>query len=342
MFYNNLTFRIAGPLFLGIVVYLLVLMFFDSVGMLASNFFSRELLFVIGLTLLFFELNRIVILILAKIFTPPDRLVLWILLQYLVSLLLTPLVISLILYLYFVNIEGFSTIGTELITFNSIYLFAAVFYHLYYFSLYFLYKRNDELVRTEKINRDSLELELKTYKSQINPEFLFQTLEIILEELPKDKKRTDDLIDSLAKVYRYTLDSQQNDLNSLRDELDSLDPVLAIYRTKYPDAVFINVALDPDDWYSLVPGTLQTLFEYAMIKNLISDNIPMNFSITRVKEHLKIRYPLNERIADVETNEFRIKNLIKTYNYLSGEGFKSFIEKRMQHFEIPLLKVEEE
>ena len=146
-------FRLAAPPLFGIVIYLLVLMFFGSVEMLGSNFFSREVLFVILLTFIFFELNRAIILILNSLGRIKDQFLSRLIIQYLVSFSLTGTVISLVLYLYFLKIEGFSTINTELITFNAIYLFAAVFYHVYYFSIFYLYKRNDELILTEKHTR---------------------------------------------------------------------------------------------------------------------------------------------------------------------------------------------
>ena len=67
IFYNNPVFRLSAPLLTGIVIYLLILMFFDSVDMLAENFFSREVVFTIGLTYLFFELYRLVIILTNRI-----------------------------------------------------------------------------------------------------------------------------------------------------------------------------------------------------------------------------------------------------------------------------------
>ncbi len=127
-----MSFRVVSPLITGILVYMLVLMFFDSVDMLAANFFSREVLFVISLTILFFETNRLVIIFLNRFYSIDRDIKFRIIFQYALSVLFTLTVISLTLYYYFSYIEGFSTIRTELITFNSIFLFAAVFYHLYF------------------------------------------------------------------------------------------------------------------------------------------------------------------------------------------------------------------
>lgn len=342
LFYNSLAFRVAAPPLFGIVFYLLILMFFDSVEMLANNFFSREVLFSICLTILFFELNRMVVLIMNRGFKNSDKLVLRVGLQYLFSFIITIVGVSISLYLYFVNIEGFSTIKTELITFNSIYIFAATFYHLYFFSMLFLFKRNDELYNAEQLNRDSLELELNAYKNQINPEFLFQTLEIIIGQFHHDKKKADELIDQLARVYRYTLDNQNNELIGIDEEIKSLESVLFIFITKYPNALKINKQINNYEDLYLVPGTLQILFEYAVISNLVSKNMPLTFIIQSKNNKLLIHYKLNERITKDLSSEFRIEHLKKTYNFLSPDGFQSYRNNGVQYYEIPLLKVEEE
>jgi hypothetical protein len=333
---------LAAPILFGGVIYLLILMFFDSVEMLASNFFSREVLFIIGLTFLFFELNRLVIIGMNAFQQYPGSIMTRLAAQFIASFMLTAATISAALYLYFINIEGFSTIATELIAFNGIYLFAAVFYHIYYFSIYFLYKQNDELILAEKTQRESLELELNTYKNQINPEFLFLTLEVIIDTLHGNKKKADELIGHLATIYRYTLDNQKNELVSLSQELSSVEPVLEVFRSKYPDAVFVEKDNPTGDEYSMVPGTLLILMEHAVIHNLVSANMPLNFRIRVHNGEMEISHSLNERIASDANDMSRINNLLKTYNYLSNDEFRRYAKKRKQFYHIPLLRVEEE
>jgi len=211
-FLNSITFRVAAPALFGIIIYLLVLMFFDSIQMLQENFFSREVLFIILVTYVFFEGNRLVLVLNNKLFPVEKDLKTRIIAQYLISIFLSVCIISLLLYYYFVNIEGFSTIRTELITFNSIYLFICVFYNLFFFSLVFLNKKNESKVEFELKRKEGLDIELRTFKNQVNPELLFQSLEIIISELHQDKKSADDLIDQLSKIYRFTLDNKNNDL----------------------------------------------------------------------------------------------------------------------------------
>lgn len=342
LFYNNLLFRIAAPPLFGMVIYLLVLMFFDSVEMLSQNFFSREVLFVVGLTYVFFELNRIVIVLFNYLFKNAIKIRLRILIQYATSVAATICIISFILYQYFVTFEGFSTIRTELITFNSIYLFAGIFYHLHFFSMMFLFKKNESLVNRELSKKNKLELELTAYKNEINSVFLFQSLEVIIAELHKSKKQADELIDKLAQVYRYNLDNRQNEVVPLSYEITSLNPVLDIFRAKFGPSVSLEVKIDQTDDYQLIPGTLQTLFEFAVLNNIITDKLPLKFIISNKNDSLLIQYKVNEKVSLAGNNKHRIEQLTKAYNYFADEGFKDVRENGFQNFEIHLLQVEEE
>ncbi|MCD4698831.1 MAG: histidine kinase [Bacteroidales bacterium] len=341
-FYNSFVFRIAAPPLFGVVVYLLVLLFFDSVGMLAENFFSREVLFVIGLTYLFFESNRLIIVVLNKVYPLSKKIRLRILIQYVFSIFLTIPVISLALYFYFVYIIGFSTIQTELITFNTIFMFVAVFYHLYFFSFVFLNKRNELLIKHEKTKKENLELEMETFKNQINPTFLFQSLEIIVSELHNKKKQADDLIAKLAKNYRYTLDNQQNELVPVQQELNSIDPVLSLFKVKYGNALQLEIKKNINANKQLIPGTLQILFERAVFQNIITPSIPMHFSVSTTDTSLFVSYTLNRRISDQKSGDSRFEHLKKAYTYFTKSGIKVMEEKNKMVLIIPLITLDEE
>ncbi|NOX47378.1 MAG: hypothetical protein GXO89_10415 [Chlorobi bacterium] len=342
-FYNSIIFRLAAPPLFGILIYLLILMFFDSVNMLTENFFSREVLFSIGLTYLFFEGNRLVIVILNKTYPATKDLKLRILIQYLFSILITVLIISSVLYAYFTYIEGFNTIRTELVTFNSIYVFTAVFYNLFFFSLVFLNKKNESKVNKEKALRKNLEIELRAFKNQVNPELLFQSLEVIIGELHRDKKSADGLIDNLSKIYRYTLDNKNDDLVTLKQEIDSLKPIYTLFRAKYGQSFSLDIKIDDGaEELNLIPGTLQLLMEFALSENIITKYLPLDFKISNHKNQLQVCYKLNKRIIEDNPVKERLDFLFRAYVYYSEKSHKMWDKNGMRYFGIPLIEVGEE
>lgn len=341
-FYNSYAFRLASPIILGIVVYLLVLLFFDSVGQITTNFFSREVVFVVLLTFVFLEINRLFIVILNKLNLFSAKFQFRIVIQILISILFTFLVNSLILYFYFVQFEGFSTINTELITFNLIYFVVAAFYNLYYFSIVFLYKRNDARIKDEITKKENLLLEMETFKNQVNPDFLFQSLEIIISELYHNKKSADEQVNNLAQVYRFTLDNQDAELIPLKMELESLLPIIRLFKAKYEEALQFNASKDYDTDRFVIPGTLQILFEYAISQNFITNTIPLRFNIVVKESELVVTYSLNKRLKTVADIERRFDNLVSAYNYFSDNEPKIEVEDNLTKLTIPLLELEEE
>ena len=290
IFYNDIAFRLLGPIIFGLVIYLLVLMFFDSIEMLRDNFFSREVLFTIGLSYLFFELNRLIIIGCNRLFSDKRSIKLRIIIQYFLSVIISIIAISYALYLYFIHVEGFSTIQTEIITFNSIFIIVALSYHLFFFSLLYLNKKNDAEIEKELMRRANLDSELQTYKYQINPELLFQSLEIIISELHHDKKVANNLVMDLSKMYRYTLDNQNNDLVLVKDEINSLKTIYRIFKAKYPNSLYLNISVDEQKMaYNLIPGSLRILFEKALSENIISEKLKLEINIKSKGKRVVLR-----------------------------------------------------
>ncbi len=341
LFYNDIGFRLIAPTMFGLVIYLLVLMFFDSIEMLTDNFFSREVLFTIGLSYLFFELNRLVIVFCNRYFKDQRSLKLRILFQYSISALLSIAAITYALYLYFVHVEGFSTIQTEIITFNSIFIVVAIFYHLFFFSLIYLNKKNDAKVEKELNERANLETELQAYKYQINPDLLFQSFEIIIAELYNDKDEADRLVTELSKIYRYTLDNQDNDLVSLKNEINSLQAIYCIFKAKYPESLYLNNLIKKEEnGLNLIPGTLRILLENALSENIISKKLKLEINIETNGDNLIFGYRTHPKISHSNSKENRMKNLKSAYSYFSSTGIKEIENEGYLKVVLPLLKVD--
>lgn len=341
-YYNNIAFRIVSPLLIGLVVYLLVLLFFDSVDQLLTNVFSREAVFVIILTLVFLEINRLVIILSNKILPFENNMRTRILVQVLASVTISISIISIILNWYFIEFEGFSTITTELITFNSIYTVIVIFLNLYYFSIVFLYTRNDTKIAEESIRKANLELEMENFKYQVNPDFLFQSLEIIISELHRDRKQADELVNNLASVYRFTLDNKDEDLVAVKEEVESLIPVLKLFKSKYSDGIDYKINVDSGCDKYLIPGTLRLVFESAVIQNIISNSIPLKFEVFNDDDNIIIEYSLNEKLQVNKQLESRVEQLKKAYAYLTNFGIKCEKENGSHKVIIPLLSYDEE
>lgn len=107
--------------------------------------------------------------------------------------------------------------------------------------------------------------ELAALKAQINPHFLFNTLNSISALVKRDPDGTREVIAHLADMFRYALDSSKHDLVPLRDELNMATTYLDIEHHRFPDRLQIHVDVDPDVLDVRVPPMiLQPLVENAV------------------------------------------------------------------------------
>jgi len=230
IFAHNTWFRLLGPVLYGFLAYCLILLVFGNLSQLEENFFTQELWIPIGATFIVLESNRLVILLLDRIYplNSPGResnqsepqLVGRFALQFLGSGLITVLVVSLSLTLYFIHIVGyrFGNFNTELITFNIIFLVTSIFYNLLHASYTLLSQKNELELSYEDQKRRELDYQLESFKNMVNPELFYTCLETLIPMVHTDPDKSEEFVDRLSLVYRYILDNRQNELTSLEKE----------------------------------------------------------------------------------------------------------------------------
>ena len=313
-------------------------MLFDSLSMLEENFFSREVLFTIFLSFIFSETNRGIIEIFErypKAFPPKIRIPA----QIGAGLVATFTVISATLYVYFVYFVGFSVISIELITFNSIYLLTALFYHLHYFSLWYLDLKNEKRVALEKDLQKKMEAEISAFTLDVNPGLLYDSLEIVLRILRDSPDKTDEIVAALAEVYRYRLKMAKAELTTLDQEVASAKNLIRIHASIYP--IRWNSQLKQSNSY-LVPGTLLTYVEKALSDQLLPMNGEFNFELFVEDGHIDLRYPNCPKLNVEGKFDLAIEHLERSFAFYGRETPKEYIDNQECRISIPLLVLEEE
>jgi sensor histidine kinase YesM len=114
----------------------------------------------------------------------------------------------------------------------------------------------------ERLKVLAAEAELKALKAQINPHFLFNTLNTIAELIHADSERAEATVEHLADMFRYVLNGSERGSVPLKEELAFLDDYLAIERVRFGDRLLVSRAIAPEALDVLVPSLiLQPLVE---------------------------------------------------------------------------------
>ena len=109
------------------------------------------------------------------------------------------------------------------------------------------------------------EMELSLLKSQINPHFLFNTLNSISTLINLNKDRARKMITQLSDIFRYAMDSYGDQLISLEDELKFIDNYILIQKVRFEERLNYIKQIDPSCMHvKLPPMILQPLVENAV------------------------------------------------------------------------------
>ncbi|MDE6923937.1 MAG: sensor histidine kinase [Acetatifactor sp.] len=130
--------------------------------------------------------------------------------------------------------------------------------------------RVEELLKEQyALGQSKVEAELKALQSQINPHFLYNTLDMI--NWMSQKKESDNIrsvVQAMSRFYRLTL-SKGKDIVSIRDEVEMCDAYMEIQKRRYKGRICYEVEVDDEILAYLIPKiTLQPFLENAIIHGI--------------------------------------------------------------------------
>lgn len=149
----------------------------------------------------------------------------------------------------------------------------------------------DELIRrTYLAELSEKSARLTALESQLNPHFLYNTLQAIsTEALLNDQPQINKMITSLASNLRYTIKSE--DLVPLKNEMVYVNNYIYLQKIRMDDNLQVNIRIDPDTEEFLIPKiSIQTLVENSIIHGIspATGSIQIDISAKRVENYIHI------------------------------------------------------
>jgi hypothetical protein len=147
----------------------------------------------------------------------------------------------------------------------------------------------------EALRRQALRAELDALKAQLNPHFLFNSLNVLHGLIDADPARARELVLELSDVLRYVLREGAQDLVPLERELEFVRGWLRILDARHGAALCVDLDLDAEPGERLPPLALQLLIENAVRHNRVEPDAPLRVRVARVADGLRVANPLQPR-----------------------------------------------
>jgi hypothetical protein len=190
--------------------------------------------------------------------------------------------------------------------------------------------------QSEKILAQKSQAELNLLKSQVQPHFLFNTLNNIYYEAYREAPRTAKLIERLSDIMRYFVDESPKEEVSLATEVQFLENYIALEKIRIRHEIELNFIKDCNADLRIPPMLLMTfvenIFKHGIDKSSHKNKI--DISLTQQDGYLlfETRNQIHDKPGTSESNGFGIENLRKRLTLLYGSNFELKINNPGNYF----------
>lgn len=201
-------------------------------------------------------------------------------------------------------------------------------------------EREDSRSRVEQLNIAKAQAELEALKNQIDPHFIFNSLNTLSFLITRDPQNARLYNDTLAKVYRYILSNKEKDLVLLKEEVEFISNYFYLLKIRFGEAISMVIEitdLSSED-FLIPPISMQALVENAIKHNEFNEKTPLVINVSVTSNYAVVKNIINLRTYAAPTSRIGLGNLDNRYklitkrNIIIENNFKTFTVK------LPIIK----
>ena len=194
------------------------------------------------------------------------------------------------------------------------------------------------LVRAERLEKEKALTQYQALRSQVNPHFLFNSLNTLSGLIHQDPDLADKYVAKLSEVYRYVLANQESEAVALEEELSFIRSYLYLLNIRYDGNVRYEIYYSGNtENYFIIPLGLQILIENAIKHNRISEKKPLVIEIRVNEKEITIKNDKRPRLNQEPSTGKGLSNLIRRYEILTTQKVKIEETETTFSVQIPLL-----
>ncbi|OIQ17263.1 MAG: histidine kinase [Flavobacterium sp. MedPE-SWcel] len=200
---------------------------------------------------------------------------------------------------------------------------------------YFYKKYQENRVKQQKIIAGTASAKFETLKNQIDPHFLFNSLNVLsslIEENPDNAQR---FTTSLSKVYRYVLEQRDKELVSVEEELAFAKTYMNLLKMRFENSISFEMPqMTLDTETKVVPLSLQLLLENTIKHNIVSQQKPLHIKIFEEGDYLVVQNDFRKKEVLQGRKGVGLQNIISRYAIITKR--EVIVEQTEDYFTVKL------
>ncbi len=163
--------------------------------------------------------------------------------------------------------------------------------------------------REQLLREENLKYRYKTLKSQLNPHFLFNSLNTLSELVYSDSKKADNFIQKFSGIYRYILENEETLFVPLKNEIEFVRQYFSLQKERDNDKILLEIDIDNISDYEIIPVSLQLLVENVLKHNIMSYNKPLTISISANNSNVIVSNNIQRKNTIENSTRLGLSNL---------------------------------
>ncbi|WP_298302125.1 2TM domain-containing protein [Flavobacterium sp.] len=204
------------------------------------------------------------------------------------------------------------------------------------FHAFYLYKAYQETrLKEQKIIAGTANAKFESLKNQIDPHFLFNSLNVLSSLIEENPENAQQFTTSLSKIYRYVLEQKDKELVTVSEELAFAKTYMKLLKMRFENSITFELPTDfenPDA--KVVPLSLQLLLENTIKHNVVSENKPLHIKIYLKDNFLVVENNLQKKEVLQDRKGVGLQNIVSRYAILSER--KVLIDETKETFAVYL------
>lgn len=210
--------------------------------------------------------------------------------------------------------------------------------YLVYEAVYFFEAWKANVRKTESLMREGVQSQLEVLKNQLDPHFLFNSMNTLAALIDDDNTDAQDYLERLSDVYRYVLVSRNKDTVLVEEELAFVDAYVYLNKIRFRDNLLVEKELSSETYRQHVtPLSLQMLIENAIKHNVASKENPLKITIREDNNYLVIANNILEKTVLEKSTRVGLQNIINRYSLLTERRVEITRNDNVFSVKIPLL-----
>lgn len=270
------------------------------------------------------------------IYKTPAKAITWNLVVMFVYSLFAIVVVN---YIWFVIIFDYTpqkmfanSMLTMLIEFFVTVAIASIFFSVGFFNAW-----RESAENEARLQKEGMRLQYQALKNQVNPHFLFNSLNSLSSLVYQDQDQAAKFIKQLSDVYRYVLTQKDNELVRLEEEINFAKTYVYLQKIRHGDNLKVNFRVEHLSHALVVPVSIQILIENAIKHNEASEENPLIVEVSNTSEKVTVKNNLQPIKSLKDSGGIGLNTIKARYAYMTDKEVVTKEHEGMFIVEIPII-----